>query len=151
MILKNTMPSEALVRVVKFHQKNQKEEIGFDTRPAQVTDVARSWSSLGTDEDPVQPHWESAWGNPMRPYMETALGNPSCDNSDNAQISCIDPRVQRKPDQLADDEEQKKRSLTQSLTMEVLPSPDKDKVMAQFSKETTTRSTKIFLRISRML
>ena len=44
-ILSDTMPSEALVRVVKFF--NSETEILFDTRSAEVTDVTRSSSSIG--------------------------------------------------------------------------------------------------------
>ena len=49
----------------------------------------------------------------MRPYMETAQGNPLRDNSDKEQVLCIDLRVQGGPDQLRDEEDQKKKKVHQ--------------------------------------
>ena len=46
-------PSEALVRVVKLHTSETK--VLFDTRSAKVTDVTRSSSSNGKEENLVQP------------------------------------------------------------------------------------------------
>ena len=66
------MPSEALVRVVKPHQKDSETEMSFDTKPTQVTEVTLTNSSVGTEEDPV------------RPYMETTRRTPMRDNSDKA-------------------------------------------------------------------
>ena len=64
--------------------------------------------------------------------MDRARWSPLRDNSDKGKSSCIDHWVQGESDQFADDEEQKKRSLIQSLIIvEVLQYPDKDKLMAQ--------------------
>ena len=114
-ILYDTMPSEASVRVVKL-QKSETETL-FGTRSAKVTDVTRSSSSIGTEENPVQPS------------MEAARGSPLCDNKAKAQISCIDLRVQGEPDRMMEDEAHKK-SLTQSLLLKLLQSPNKDNLMA---------------------
>ena len=75
------MPSDALSRVVD-------KKIIFDTRPPQVTEVTRPYSSIGTEEDPVQPCMDPAGGNLMRPFMETARQNPLRDNKDQARCSC---------------------------------------------------------------
>ena len=53
MILHDTVPSEALVRVVKFHKETSKIKILFDTRSAKVTDVTLSSKSIGTEENLV--------------------------------------------------------------------------------------------------
>ena len=58
----DTVPCEALVKVVKFHQENSKTEKLFDTRSAKVTDGTRSSSSLGSEENPVQQRMEEARG-----------------------------------------------------------------------------------------
>ena len=71
------MLSEALVRVVQYLQKNSEAEILLHSRPTPLTDVTRPHSSVGTEEDPVQP------------YMEPARGYPLRDNSDKAQVSCV--------------------------------------------------------------
>ena len=52
-ILYNTMPTGALVKVVKFNRNNSETEILFDKRPPQVTEVTRT-------RDPIQPFFESA-------------------------------------------------------------------------------------------
>ena len=49
------------------------------------------------------------------------------DDSDKAQISCINFRVHGDPDQVTDGEEQNKRSLVQFLLMDVLQFSNKDK------------------------
>ena len=97
-IIFDTMPSEVLVRVVKLHKENSETEISFDTRSANVTDVTRSSSSLGTEEKPSAT-WKQHGENPRRGH------------NDKAQISCIDFRVEREPDQLTEEEEQKKSHL----------------------------------------
>ena len=53
------------------------------------------------------------------------------ENSDNARIFCNDLRDQGESDQLTEDEERNKRSRIQSLLIDVLLSPDKDKLMAE--------------------
>ena len=99
-------------------------------RPTQVTKITRTCSSIGTEDGPVHPYEESARLNTTRrPYMETTRGNPLRD-------ICICLRVQGESDQMTDDEEQKKRSPIQSLIIEVLQSPDTDKLRAgNISKE----------------
>lgn len=69
----------------------------------------------------------------MRPYMETVRENPLRDDSDKTQSCCIDLGVQGGIN--SDDEEQKTRSLIQSLIVEVRQSPDKHKLMAELSRE----------------
>ena len=81
-----------IVRVVKFHTKNSETEILFDTRPPQVTEVTRTYSSIGK-QDPMQLHMESAREHPARPHMETAWKNRERENKDQAQGSSIDLRV----------------------------------------------------------
>ena len=67
----------------------------------------------------------------MQPSREAARRNPLRDNSDKAQISCINFRVQREPDQLTEDEAHENRSQIQSLLMKDLQPPNKNKFMAE--------------------
>ena len=85
-ILFHIMPSQALVNFVKFHRKDSETEILFDTVPAQVTDVTRSYSSIGRRENPVQPCMEAARGHPTRPYKEMVRRKPFRDNSDESLV-----------------------------------------------------------------
>ena len=125
------MSQEALAKVEKFH--NSETEVLFDTRSAKVTDVSRSSSLIGTEEDPVQSS------------MEAAQGNPLHHNSDKTRSSCIDLRVQGESDEWTDDEHQKKRSLIQFF------SPQTRTNWWQNFQKATTRRTKIFLRKPRTL
>ena len=50
MIPYNTMPTEAVEKVAKFNRNDSATEILFDKRPMQVTEVARTKSSTGTQE-----------------------------------------------------------------------------------------------------
>ena len=121
-VLYDIIPSEALVRAVKTHKDIPETALLFGTKSAKSTDVTRSSSAIGTDENLVQPSLEPARRTPLR------------DNGDKAQLSCIDLRVQREPDQLAEDEEHKKRSLIQLLFINVLQSPNKDNLMTDYFK-----------------
>ena len=91
----DTMPSGAMVRVVNLHRRIRRHN-AFDTRPAQVTDVTRSSSSNGKEENPVQPIWKQHRRNPLR------------DDSDQAHFCCTDLRAQGEPEHLTDGEEQTK-------------------------------------------
>ena len=52
-ILFNTMPTEASVKVMKFNRNDSETDSLFDKRPPQVTEVTRI-------KDPAQPYFESA-------------------------------------------------------------------------------------------
>ena len=80
-ILYNTIPRDAWVKVMKFIRNNLESDILFEKRPTQGTEVTRTYSSIGTDEDPVQPHTESARRGPMRSYVEPERRNPLRDDS----------------------------------------------------------------------
>ena len=97
--------------------------------------------------DPVQLERNNTSCNQVWRHREKTFSN----NSDIAQISCVDLRVQGEPDQLMDDEEHEKRSLIQSLLMNVLQSPNKDNLMAQLFLERDGRQgvSKRFLRLQR--
>ena len=90
-LLKNTMPSEALVRIVKSLKKELGVIILFGTRSPQFTEGSRTYSSIGTQEDPVQQYMEPARGKPTRPHMETVrvnlLGKSSDQGSPSARRS----------------------------------------------------------------
>ena len=64
---------------------------------------------------------------------------PLLDNSDVAQTSCSDLRLQGEPNQLTQDEGHKKRSRVQSLLMNVLQSQDKDKLMASLFPQSDSK------------
>ena len=74
-----------MVRVVTLPKSNSETEILVGMRPTQVTEVTRSCSSTGTEEDPVQPQMESTREDPTLPYMETAWRDPLRHNSGLAQ------------------------------------------------------------------
>ena len=64
---------------MKLH--NLETELLFDTRSAKVTDVTPSSSSIGTEENPVQPSVEAVRGIPLRDHSDEAqnelCGSPS--------------------------------------------------------------------------
>ena len=122
--------STLLIALTVSQKKNSETEVLFDTRPTQVTEVTRPHSSNGTEEYPVHLHMESVRGSPTRHHMETARRNPLRDNSDQAQSTCIDLRVQGEPE-LSTDDEGRKRSLMNSLMKHFLAFPNKDKLMAE--------------------
>ena len=99
---------------VKQCRRDSETETLFETRPMQATEVTRPHSSIGKEDS-------------VHPYMERR--NPFRDNKDQAQSFCTDLRVQGELDQSTDDEE-RKRSLVKSKTMEVLQFPGTRKFMA---------------------
>ena len=83
MILYNTMPTEALVKVMEIKSDDSETEILFDKRLPQVTSVTRSYS-------PVQRDVESGRRDPMRSNVEKARRNPLLDKSEQVQSSHTD-------------------------------------------------------------
>ena len=112
-ILKNTMPTGALAKMVKFNRNNSETEILFDKRPSQVTEVTRT-------RDPIQPYIESARRDTMHSYVETARTHPLRDNCGRAQSSHIDFRIQGEPEQSPHNEDQENNSLRKLLVKQVL-------------------------------
>ena len=132
---------------MKFNKKDAETEILFDTRPTQVTDVTRPYSSMGTPENPVQPYTEPAWGTRRDHAWKQHGEKPLRDNNDQAQGSCFDLRLQGEQDRPTDDEE-RKRSMSKSMMKRIFESANKNKLMAEIfpnddDKESTKKSLKM--------
>ena len=107
-ILYNTMPSEALVRVVNFPKKNSETVILFDTRPTQVTEIYTPIQFFWNRRKLSAATYGTSSEKPDATIHGNSTGSPLRDNSDPAQSCCSDFRVQGEPDQSTDDEERKR-------------------------------------------
>ena len=55
-MLNNIRLTEAKIKVVTLNRNDSETEILFDQGPMQVTEATRTYCSIGTEEDPVQPY-----------------------------------------------------------------------------------------------
>ena len=91
-VLFNTMPSEALVRVVKFQNKKSETEILFFVQQHGRPQKAHEHMVLLKQSTQRRHTAKEIRRDPTRPYMEITWDDPVRENKDQAQRSCTDSK-----------------------------------------------------------